>query len=327
MKHMTIKMKHLFLISILILIIETTLFLTYNFIYLHLNATGTLSAHTSQIDMIVFSTNLCFLLIIWILFLLYYRYSLPQEILNMIIGNEKAPSTDRTVQKLQQDIKNYYEQKNIMITALAHDIKTPLTEALLRLSLLQEQEEAEQVSIKLEEINQIINSSLEYAREPERIRRAHVDVISLIESMAEHYNKDSFVVKFYSRVFSFTVDIELQLFKRMISNLIENSKKYASTCEITITQPFKNHLEIICLDNGPGVPEKYLHLLSIPYFRVDQSRSSETGGTGLGLAIVKKIAEIHHAKVEFSNRPGGGFMVKINLEKKVPEKSKSKKAE
>ena len=326
MKRISIKMKHLFLISIFILIIETILFLTYNFIYLHMNAADAMNIHTWQIDMIVFSTNLCFLLVIWILFLLYYRYSLPQEILNMIIGNEKTPTSDRTVQKLQQDIKNYYEQKNIMITALAHDIKTPLTEALLRLSLLEEQKEADQVSIKLEEINQIINSSLEYAREPERIRRVHADVISLIESIAEQYNKDSFVVKFYSRVFSYTMGIELQLFKRMISNIIENSRKYASACEITITQPAKNHLEITCLDNGPGVPEKYLHLLSIPYFRVDQSRSSETGGTGLGLAIVKKIAEIHHANVEFSNRPGGGFMVKIHLEKKIPEKSTIKKA-
>jgi signal transduction histidine kinase len=302
MKGISIKMKHLFLISILILILETTLFLIYNFIYLRIGTATMLADHTWQVDIIIFSTNLCFLLVIWILFLLYYRYSLPQEILNMIIGNEKAPSTDRTVQKLQQDIKNYYEQKNIMITALAHDIKTPLTEALLRLSLLEEQQEADQVAMKLEEINQIINSSLEYAREPERIRRVHADVISLIESIAEQYNKESFVVRFYSRVFSFTLDIELQLFKRMISNLIENAKKYASTCEITITQPLKNHLEITCLDNGPGVPEKYLHLLSIPYFRVDQSRSSETGGTGLGLAIVKKIAEIHHAKVWFDER-------------------------
>ncbi|MCX7122837.1 MAG: HAMP domain-containing sensor histidine kinase [Gammaproteobacteria bacterium] len=325
MKRISIKMKHLFLISILILVLETILFLTYNFIYLRMGPAEALNTHTWQMDIIVFSTNLCFLLIIWILFLLYYRYSLPQEILNMIIGNEKSPTTDRTVQKLQQDIKNYYEQKTIMITALAHDIKTPLTEAILRLSLLEDQKEADQVSIKLEEINHIINSSLEYAREPERIRRMHVDVISLIESMAEQYNKNSFIVKFYSSVFSFTLDIELQLFKRMISNIIENSRKYASTCEITITQPTKNHLEIVCLDNGPGVPEKYLHLLSIPYFRVDQSRSSETGGTGLGLAIVKKIAEIHHAKVEFSNRPGGGFMVKINLQKRIPEKSLTKK--
>ncbi len=325
MKRISLKMKHLFLISILILIIETLLFLTYNFIYLRMGPAQYVNVRTWQIDIIIFSTNLCFLLIIWILFLLYYRYSLPQEILNMIVGNEKTSSSDRTVQKLKQDIKNYYEQKNIMITALAHDIKTPLTEAILRLSLLEEQKEADQVSIKLEEINQIINSSLEYAREPEKIKRVRADVISLIESIAEQYNKDSFRVKFNSRIFSFTTEIELQLFKRMISNIIENSKKYASACEITISQPKKHHLEILCTDNGPGVPEQYLHLLSIPYFRVDQSRSSETGGMGLGLAIVKKIAEIHHAKIDFSNQPGGGFMVKIQLEKQNYDKLKFKK--
>lgn len=233
----------------------------------------------------------------------------------MIVG-DKSPSTDKTVQKLQQDIKTHYEQKNIMITALAHDIKTPLTEAILRLSLLDEQVEADEILKKLEEVNQIINSSLEYAKEPEKMRRIRAEVVSLIESMAEDYNKEDFQVRFTSSVFAFTTEIELQLFRRMIANVIENARKYASKCDIIITQPQKRVLQIVCEDNGPGVPEQFLHLLAIPYFRVDQSRSSETGGSGLGLAIVKKIAEIHHAKLEFSNRPGGGFMVTITLTKK-----------
>lgn len=314
MPKISIKMKHLFLISILILVTETLLFLSYNFIYLRRSAAQYVNPYSGQIDIIIFSTNLCFLLIIWIFFLLYYRYSLPKEILNMIVGEESA-STDRTILKLQQDIKAHYDQKNIMITALAHDIKTPLTEALLRLSLLENQAEADEISQKLEEVNQIINSSLEYAREPEKIRRAPCDLVSLVESIAESYNRDGFVTHFHSSVFSFILEIELQLFKRMLSNIIENSKKYASRCDITLQQPKKNQLEIICEDNGPGVPEHFLHLLSIPYFRVDQSRSSDTGGSGLGLAIVKKIAEIHHAKFEIFNRQGGGFSVRIILSK------------
>ncbi len=280
-----------------------------------MNPAHYVNSRTWQIDIIVFSTNLCFLLVIWILFLLYYRYSLPQEIMNMLVGGA-SPSSDKTVHKLQQDIKAYYEQKNIMITALAHDIKTPLTEAILRLSLLDEQEEADAILKKLEDVNQIINSSLEYAKEPEKVRRVRAEVVSLIESMVEDYNKDDFQIHFSSSVFAFTTEIELQLFRRMIANILENARKYASECDIIITQPKKRTLEILCEDNGPGVPEQFLHLLAIPYFRVDQSRSSETGGSGLGLAIVKKIAEIHHATLEFSNRPGGGFMVKIVLEKK-----------
>lgn len=315
----TFKMKHLFMISILILLFETGLFLTYNFLYLHLANTGVnhwVNVRSMQTDIIILSTNLCLLLIIWIAFILYYRYSLPKEIMNLIIGNENKNPTDTLVKHLQGEIKNYYEQKNIMITALAHDIKTPLTEAILRLALLDEQKEAEEIRLKLEEVNNIITSSLDYARQPEKMKMVRADVVSLIETIAESYNKtDGFIVHFHSQVFSFIMDIELQLFKRMITNIIENSKKYATSCNLTIIQWERDKIVITCEDDGPGVPEQFLHLLAIPYFRVDQSRSSSTGGTGLGLAIVKKIAELHNGLVTFTNSPGGGFVVNIILER------------
>lgn len=315
----SLRIKHLFLISIIMLLIETSLFLIYNFLYLRVGSMQYSFVRNVNIDLIIFSTNLCVLLVIWVAFLLYYRYSLPKEILNLIVGGKNESLTDGTIQKLQQEIKNYYEQKNLMITALAHDIKTPLTEAMLRLALLDDQTEAGHILEKLEEVNQIVNSSLEYAKEPERLRLVRADIVSLVESISEQYEQKGFPVKFRSEVFSFTTEIELQLFNRMITNIIENSRKYATSCFIHIAQPQKRWLEITCEDDGPGVPETYLNLLSIPYFRVDQSRSSETGGTGLGLAIVKKITEMHHGSVTFSNRLGGGFVVKILLPKSVKE--------
>lgn len=325
---LTLKIKHLFMISILILILETALFLIYNFLYLHMNGHPEFaSLQGLQTSIIIFSTNLCLLLIIWVAFIFYYRYSLPKDIMNMIVGNEKNSfGTDESIKRLQNEIKNYYEQKNIMITALAHDIKTPLTEAILRLSLLNEQKEAGEIQQKLEEVNNIITSSLEYARQPEKIKRVRADVISLVETIAEGYNrKDGFLVRFRSQVPSFTMDIELQLFKRMIANVIENAKKYASECLISISQPERNQLVITCEDDGPGVPAHYLKLLAIPYFRVDQSRSSSTGGTGLGLAIVKKIAELHQGHVDFTNRPGGGFMVNITINRVITPTIQRKK--
>ena len=319
----TFKMKHLFMISILILIFETALFLAYNFLYLRFSTSSELMPLKSlQTDIIIFSTNLCLLLVIWVAFIFYYRYSLPKEIMNLIIGTEDQRPGDNSIKNLQNEIKNYYEQKNIMITALAHDIKTPLTEAILRLALLEEQKEAEEIRLKLEEVNNIITSSLEYARQPERIKQIKADVVSLIETIAEQYNKDNFFVYFYTKTPTFIMNIELQLFKRMINNIIENAKKYASHCSISLQQPERNKLEIICEDDGPGVPEQFLQLLAIPYFRVDQSRSSSTGGTGLGLAIVKKIADLHHGYVEFTNRSGGGFVVKITLERTLVKPKK-----
>jgi signal transduction histidine kinase len=272
-------------------------------------------AKSWRISLMLLSTNLTLLLIIWIGFLFYYRYTLPKEVMNSIIGRSGGRRrADLIISNLQQKIQSYFDEKNLMIYALAHDIKTPLTEAILRLELLEEKEQAALILENLESINNIVTSSLEYAKQPDQIKKIEVDVVSLIENIADRYQYDGFTVHFSSQIEQFEMQIELELFKRMIINILENSRKYASSCELIITHPKRRLLCIICRDDGPGVPDKFLHLLSIPYFRVDQSRSSETGGTGLGLAIVKKIAEIHHASVHFSNLPGGGFEVTIEID-------------
>ncbi|MDO8953914.1 MAG: HAMP domain-containing sensor histidine kinase [Gammaproteobacteria bacterium] len=264
--------------------------------------------------LILLSTNLTLLLILWIGFLLYYRYTLPKEVMNSIIGHSGVQRRrDLVINNLQQKIQSYFDEKNLMIYALAHDIKTPLTEAILRLELLDNEKESASIRENLDSINNIVTSSLEYAKEPDQVKKVEVDVVSLIENIADRYQHDGFEVHFSSELEHFEMQIELELFKRMIINILENSKKYASSCDIRITHPKRKLLCIICQDDGPGVPDKFLHLLSIPYFRADQSRSSKTGGSGLGLAIVKKIAEIHHGIVQFANLPGGGFEVKIEI--------------
>ncbi|MDF2940597.1 MAG: sensor histidine kinase protein [Gammaproteobacteria bacterium] len=265
-------------------------------------------------SLMLLSTNLTLLLIVWIGFLFYYRYTLPKEVMNSIIGSSRYKRADRIISNLQQKIQSYFDEKNLMIYALAHDIKTPLTEAILRLELLKNEEQAPLIRENLESINNIVTSSLEYAKEPEQVKKIEVDVVSLIESLADRYQNNEFEVRFRTEIEHFEMQIELELFKRMIINILENSKKYASSCELAITHPKRKLFCISCRDDGPGVPDKFLHLLSIPYFRVDQSRSSKTGGTGLGLAIVKKIAEIHHGSVHFANLPGGGFEVSIEID-------------
>jgi two-component system phosphate regulon sensor histidine kinase PhoR len=59
-------------------------------------------------------------------------------------------------------------------------------------------------------------------------------------------------------------------------------------------------------DSGIGIPAQHLPRLTERFYRVDSSRSRETGGTGLGLAIVKHIAMRHQAKLEIASEEGGG---------------------
>ena len=66
-------------------------------------------------------------------------------------------------------------------------------------------------------------------------------------------------------------------------------------------------------DTGIGIPEKYRERIFERFFRVDKSRSKETGGTGLGLAIVKHIAQVHNAPVELDSAEGQGTTITVHF--------------
>src|SRR6185369_15135812 len=72
-------------------------------------------------------------------------------------------------------------------------------------------------------------------------------------------------------------------------------------------------------DEGPGVPEDALKEIFRPFYRVDDSRTRETGGVGLGLAITERAVRLHDGTVSASNLQGGGFAVEIRLPLVQPE--------
>ena len=92
------------------------------------------------------------------------------------------------------------------------------------------------------------------------------------------------------------------------SNLVFNAVKYTpagSLIQLSWQQDQKGvHFSV--QDNGPGIDSKHLNFLTQRFYRVDSSRSSQTGGTGLGLAIVKHILLRHHGRLEISSTLGKG---------------------
>jgi len=64
-------------------------------------------------------------------------------------------------------------------------------------------------------------------------------------------------------------------------------------------------------DTGPGIAPEHLPRLTERFYRIDRSRSRETGGTGLGLAIVKHVAQRHGAELHIESEPGQGSCFSI----------------
>lgn len=112
------------------------------------------------------------------------------------------------------------------------------------------------------------------------------------------------------------------LLEQMVYNLLDNAIRYAP-CDSRIDAVIssgEDSVGLAVIDRGPGIPAELREAVFERFYRIDKSRSKETGGTGLGLAIVKHVVELHDGSIEVSETPGGGatFTVSIPKDRIVP---------
>ena len=110
-----------------------------------------------------------------------------------------------------------------------------------------------------------------------------------------------------------TVEGVRQVLDEMVANLVDNAIKYnrpggsvAVTVDMADGKP-----RLTVRDTGIGIPAAHQERVFERFYRVDKSRSRQTGGTGLGLAIVKHIVELHHAEIKLESEPGKGTTIKV----------------
>jgi len=91
-------------------------------------------------------------------------------------------------------------------------------------------------------------------------------------------------------------------------NLVTNAIRYTPEGgEISLAwRATQDHVEFVVQDSGIGIDAQHIPRLTERFYRVDRSRSRETGGTGLGLAIVKHVATRHRARLEIASKAGEG---------------------
>ncbi|MBQ4326331.1 MAG: HAMP domain-containing histidine kinase [Mailhella sp.] len=271
-----------------------------------------------------------FLVFFFIMFCLLYRETRQLEKLR--VGAEQFGESPETAQKLPEEgcreiretaqslnrmrgrVLNSIEERDRMLSALRHDLRTPLT----RLQLWAEEAEPEDVRDRLLEngrqIQALVSQSIELASSLSTTeKQVQMDIAAFVESVADDYAEEGRNVTLSSaELFSFTVRTRPTCLRRCLSNLIENSLKYAGSAEIAL---FRDHegLGIEVRDSGPGIPENMLEKVLEPWFRVENSRNRETGGSGLGLAIAKNMATLSGAQLLLENRASGGLCASIRF--------------
>ena len=94
--------------------------------------------------------------------------------------------------------------------------------------------------------------------------------------------------------------------KRALRNLVENAVNYGGHADLCVTASARN-ITVTIDDDGPGIPATELEKVFTPFYRLERSRSRDTGGVGLGLAVARAVIREHGGDVTLSNRPQGGL--------------------
>ncbi|MGN0987866.1 MAG: sensor histidine kinase, partial [Otoolea sp.] len=242
--------------------------------------------------------------------------------------------------KMVGDIRNLMDKereaertKNELITNVAHDLRTPLTSIIGYLELLSGKVEiprdmqkkyidiAYAKSKRLEKLIEDLFgfTKLNYGRVSMHVSR--VDVVKLLSQLLEEFypsfkNKNlSYELK--SNVPAMVINADGNLLARLFDNLINNAIKYgADGKRVLVDIHASGQVVAISVTNyGYVIPEEELPLIFNKFYRVEQSRSTNTGGTGLGLAIVKNIVDMHGGTISVaSDLNGTVFTVKLKTD-------------
>ena len=114
------------------------------------------------------------------------------------------------------------------------------------------------------------------------------------------------------------INIDPAQFRRVLNNLIDNSRKYGAedgTAKImlSVRNGENGHIEISIEDNGQGVPAAERDKIFETFYRGDKARTGHKNGSGLGLAITKQITDRHGASIRADESELGGLKVIIDL--------------
>lgn len=215
---------------------------------------------------------------------------------------------------MQIRLQKFIEDRSRLLSAISHDLKTPITRMRLRAEMLDDPEQRDSFIKNLDEMQQIASETLNFLRADDaRESLQQVNLCALLEAIQDDAAELSQHVVI--ETCSLTPCLARpQALKRCIRNLVENAIKYGDSAIIT-THENEDAFTILINDSGPGIAEENLQRVFEPFYRLETSRSRETGGSGLGLSIARNIALSHGGNIQLLNHPDGGLQAILTLSK------------
>jgi signal transduction histidine kinase len=210
---------------------------------------------------------------------------------------------------MQARVSNLLGEKDVMLGAIGHDLKTPLAALRVRIESVDDDEEREKMASTIDEMVTILDDILTLARlgksgEPMQ----SVDIGAMVETLVGDVEHAQFETS-EQRV---VAHIRPVLIRRALRNLIGNAIAYGKQAALAVRQE-GGMIFVDIDDDGPGIDPAMADSMFEPFVRAERSRSRSTGGSGLGLTISRAIARAHGGDVVLCNRVEGGLRATMSF--------------
>jgi two-component system osmolarity sensor histidine kinase EnvZ len=230
-----------------------------------------------------------------------------------IEGPSEIRRVARAFNLMRERLLRFMAQRTEMLAAVSHDLRTPLTRMKLELELLDPGADPVVAGLKTDvvEMEQLVEAYLAFARGEATEAIERTPLAPILEGMRQRAERAG-------------VELEVQLdrpievplrplaFRRCLGNLVDNACGHARSILLSARR-LKDQVEIAVEDDGPGIPEAMRDMVFQPFFRLDTSRSRETGGLGLGLTIARDVALGHGGELLLDSSSRGGLKAVVRL--------------
>jgi two-component system osmolarity sensor histidine kinase EnvZ len=213
--------------------------------------------------------------------------------------------------EMKRRIERATEQRTAMLNGVSHDLRTILTRFKLSLALLDNSADSELLQKDVDEMGQMLEGYLAFARGDTSESAALTDIAAMLEDVradAERHGEEIHL----DAIGNLDIRVRSMALKRCIGNLVANAQRHADNVEISARRD-SQFVTIIIDDDGAGIPKAHREDVFRPFYRLDEARNQDRGGAGLGLAIARDIARSHGGDITLSDSPLGGLRASVRI--------------
>ncbi len=234
-------------------------------------------------------------------------------------GPAEIREANQSFNQMVQDLNQVESDRAVILAGISHDLRTPIARMLLEVEMAGLSDDARKgMQSDLAQMEAIIAQFLDYARPAEPASFTELDLSETLKKIAAESSRHTDLRISLHIAEALRVRCNPTELQRVVSNLIENARRYGKTGESKLTEidltarQEGGQAMFEVADRGPGLPENQIDNVLRPFTRLDTARS-QANGAGLGLTIVDRVVQRHRGRLEIKNREGGGLAVRVWL--------------